>query len=300
MQQSSGNLETSKPTNQPSNSVDGSNRPVTTAVKGTLANGKSETPASQKPPLSLADLFKKVDPENPDDNRYSVEEEDVDDPSKPVDSIDRLMKRHKMTPEQVYAIKVPMPDGAEPLSLGDLKDRVGELVGFEARELEFDVRRRESEGELLRAQNEMRELLALIPKEHIKPEMVEKVRKKHEATQTRERQLTLQHIPAWRNEETRTADIEGMVGVLSNYGFEESFIATVVDHRAIKLLRDFYLMDKRIKAALGKVTIPLKKGKAPSQKTQKPAQNVSDSQRGHTALGNRDRIAALFNKNSES
>jgi hypothetical protein len=100
------------------------------------------------------------------------------------------MKRHKLTPEQVYAIKVPMAQGAEPLTLGQLKDRVGELVDLETRELQFDERRVKAEGDLLRAQTEMRELLALVPKDHIKPEMVEKIRKRHEATQAAERRAT--------------------------------------------------------------------------------------------------------------
>jgi hypothetical protein len=201
---------------------------------------------SQEPRrLSLAELFA----EDGDGNVRESDDTD-DDPSKPVDSIDRLMKRHKLTPEQVYAIKVPMAQGAEPLTLGQLKDRVGELVDLETRELQFDERRVKAEGDLLRAQTEMRELLALVPKDQIKPEMVEKIRKRHEATQAAERRATLEHIPEWQDEKRRTEDLQSMVELVEDYGFGPEFLSTVVDHRAMKMMRDYMMMRTRIRKAL--------------------------------------------------
>lgn len=244
----------------------------------------------EEKPLSLAELFA-------DEDSDGESQKEDDDSSKPVDSIDRLVKKLAVKPEQVYAIKVPMPNGAEPLTIGELKDRVGELVGFEARELAFDQRRMKAEGELLRAQTEMRDLLAMLPKEQIKPEMVEKVRKRHEVTMARERALTLEHIPDWNDEKRRMEDIQGMIDMLSEYGFDETFIETVVDHRALKFIRDMYLRDKRIKAALAKVTTPTKKGKAPSGKASKGPVRPSNSQKQRNApLDQRSRIMSIFSE----
>jgi len=195
--------------------------------------------------LSLAELFD----EDADDSGASDESQDA----KTVDHIDKMAKRLSLTPEQAYAIRIPMPDGAEPLTIGELKDKVKDLVSFETREAQFDQRRSRQEGELIRAQSEMRSLLAMLPQDAIKPEMVERVRKQHEAKQNQERRLTLQVIPEWDNEETRESDIAGMSDFLQEHGFDEHFIATIVDHRALRFLRVMWQRDVRIKKALANV-----------------------------------------------
>lgn len=289
MQQSSAGPETDSNLSQQANS-----QPVKPSVQQTNANEPEKTK-----PVSLAELF--GDSETPGAEK-PLDNDDADDPNAPLDSIDRLTKRLNLKPEQVYAIKVPMRDGAEPLTIGELKDRVGEVVDLEQRELQFDQRRVKAEGALLQAQSEIRELISMLPKEAIKPEMVQKLRNRHEAQVTRERELTLEHIPSWENDENRRKDIKGMVTMLSDYGFDESFITTVQDHRALKFIRDAYLRDKRIKDALAKVTKPPVKGQRPSSKTAKPA--VRPMQQQNTPRGQyrqptqRDRIANLF-KQSE-
>jgi hypothetical protein len=214
--------------------------------------------------LSLAELFA--------DDEEGGSDESQDDPTKPVETLDGLTKRLKITPEQAYAIKIPLANGAEPLTLGELKDRVGELVDLEVRELQFDQRRVKAEGELLRAQTEMRDLMALIPKDQLTPAAIQKVRDKHAATVRREQQATLEHIPEWQDEKRRTTDITGMIELLSNYGFDETFLGTVQDHRALKFIRDSYLREKRISAALAKIKdVPRKPGQRPSGKSAKGA-----------------------------
>lgn len=289
MAQSSGNSETGTLQTPPANSNAGKQQQQPQNNSSGVQNQDSGT--DEPSPLSLAEMF--ADENSDGENSQN----DVDDPSKPVDSIDRLVKRLGVKPEQVYAIKVPMPNGAEPVTIGDLKDRVGELVDFEARELQFDQRRIKAEGDLLRAQTEMRELLAMVPKEHVKPEVVEKVRKRHEETMRRERVATLEHIPQWQDEKTRTEDLQGMVELLSDYGFDESFISTVVDHRALKFIRDMYLRDKKIKAALAKVTTPTKKGQRPSGRASKGAQKPnSQNQRKSVLPDQRSRIMSIFSE----
>jgi hypothetical protein len=241
--------------------------------------------------LSLAELFA------PDTLERESGTNDND--SGPVDSIDGVSKRLGLKPEEVYAIKVPMPNGAEPLTIGDMKDRVGELVELETREAQFDQRRIKSEGEVLRAQTELRELISMIPKENIPAGIVDKIRKRHEATVNRERELTLEHIPQWQDEKTCAADISGINELLSDYGFDDTFIATVVDHRALKFIRDMYLMDKRIKTALARVETPTKRGKKPSSKVGKPAKSPASYESGSSrhsgaVADERSKVKSLF------
>jgi hypothetical protein len=302
MQQLNGSLETSNPNQPPRNSNSGETAAKPSKQEGKQQNqqqqptkGGAEGDTVESKPLSLAEMFTKENPDDPDDHRFSVEE--PDDPSKPVDSIDGLAKRLKMKPEDIYAIKVPLGNGAEPMTLGELKDSVGELANLDARALEFDQRRVASEGEILRAQQELRGLMALIPKQHLSPELVDKVRKNHVATQARERQLTLEHIPAWENEEVRTKEIEDITKMFSDYGFDDGFVTTIVDHRAMKFARDTMLMRKRIAKALAEVKIPPRKSKTPSGKTAKPAVKPSESSTGREkAVGANANLRALFSQ----
>lgn len=223
-----------------------------------------------------------------------------DDPSKPPQTVEALSKRLGLKPEQVYAIKVPMPNGAEALTLGDMKDRVAELVDLDTREMQFDQRRIRQEGDLLRAQAEMRDIMALLPPDVVQklPGLTEKVRKRHVETQTRERQLTLQHIPEWQDEKRCTQDMQGMIEFVGEWGFDESFLGTVVDHRAMKFIRDMYLRDQKIKNAMKGVTVPTRKGLRPSAKPSKAPSKPSQSQsrRERVMPDQQSRIMAFLNR----
>lgn len=247
--------------------------------------------------VSLAELFS--------DNEDGSEEFDnegnsvVDDPTKPPDTLDVLSKRLGFKPEQIYNVKIPLADGAEPLTIGQLKDRVGELVDLETRETQFESRRMQVEGELLRSQTEIRELLGMIPKEHINPAIVDKIRKRHETNMAFERKMTLEHIPEWRDEKRAGEDLQGMIDFTKRWGFDETFIATVHDHRAIKFIRDMYLRDKRIQAALAKVTTPDSKGQRGSAKTKKAAakpMQTNQNRKSGAIPNQQQRLAALFNQ----
>jgi hypothetical protein len=260
--------------------------------KGGVLDRQQQQASDEPRPLSLAELFADDDDDNIDSD---------DDLSQPPETLEALSKRLGVKPEQVYNVKIPLSvNGAEPLTIGQLKDRVSELVDLETREAQFDQRRIKSEGETLRMQAEMRELLAMVPKEHVSPELVDKVRKRHDETMKRERQMTLEHIPDWQDEKKRAEDLQGMVDLMKDYGFDESFIGTVADHRALKFIRDMYLRDKRIKAALAKVTTPNAKGQRPSNKPAKGAIRPDRQKSNRSAQGalpnQRSRIAQLFSE----
>jgi hypothetical protein len=247
--------------------------------------------------VSLAELFAEREDGELDeiDNEGNVV---ADDPTKPPETLEALSKRLGFKPEQIYNVKIPLADGAEPLTIGQLKDRIGEVVDLETRETQFEAHRMEREGELLRSQTEIRDILAMIPKEHINPEVVNKIRKRHEANMAFERRMTLQTIPEWRDEKRAGEDLQGMIDFTKRWGFDETFLASVHDHRAVKFIRDMYLRDRRIQAALSKVTTPDSKGQRASAKTKKAASRPiqSQSRKDGAVPDTRQRLAALFNQ----
>lgn len=272
-------------------------RPSANERRAQKQQQQQQQQANEPRRVSLAELFASNEDgegEYDDDGNPIVE-----DPSKPPETLEALSKRLGFKPEQVYNVKIPLADGAEPLTIGQLKDRVGELVNLETRETQFEQRRMHVEGELLRSQTEIREILAMIPKEHIRPEVVNKIRKRHDENMAFERRMTLEHIPEWRDEKKAGEDLQGMIEFTKRWGFDQTFMATVHDHRAIKFIRDMYLRDKRIQAALAKVEIPDSKGQRGSAKTKKaatrPMQSQSTRKQG-VAPDQRSRIAALFSQ----
>lgn len=284
MRESAVSLETSPQQITPRNSN-------AAAPKGEASN----QPAEPKAPRGLAEMF--GDPQDPSSLEIALEDEDTaDDPDKPVDSIDRLMKRYKLTEEQAYALKVPMADGEEPLTLGQLKDKVRSYKTFETDVTEFEERRIQQEGDLLRAQTQLRSVIDLIPKEAIKPEVLKALAAMDQTRAKREKQLTLGAIPAWRDETRRTAEIEGMGTLLEDYGLGAGFLETILDHRAIKLIRDFYLMRSRVQKSLAEVRDPARRpGQRPSSKSRPAQRPITPSNRtANRAPTQQDRLVALF------
>lgn len=282
-------LETSK-LNQQANSqpVIKPNQP-NKADSGNQLN-KADEPAK---PRSLAEMF--ADPSDESSLEINLDDDTPDDPNAPIDSVERLKKRTKLTDEQVYAIKVPMPNGAEPLSIGELKDKIGDLVTHEMSVLEFDERRVRQEGELLKSQAELRDILAVLPKEALTPEVLNKLRTRQDSVTKREKQLTIEHIPSWRDESTRTKDIELMQSQLADYGFDESFLHSVVDHRAMKFIRDSCLMRDRIRKSIAQVRAAKIVSGKPSGKPNKAAvKPIANAPRKSVVETQDTKLARLF------
>ena len=179
-----------------------------------------------------------------------------------------------------------MADG-ESRTIGELKDLVGKQDTFTVRELELEEEYSKRDQELLRAQNELRELIAALPRNAIKPEALQKAAQRHEATVQRERQATLEVIPEWKDESRRTEELTSLVDHLEGYGFPKAFITQVHDHRLLKYFRDSWQRQVRIDKALAQVKAkrPTTKASTPSKKAPKKAgRSINTDQYAHDPL----------------
>lgn len=293
-------VETPRPNQQPANSQPANSPDNSGTPAGARASGTQSVPSEKR---TLAEIF--ADDGSEGESPPNGEQPD-DDPTALPDSLDAVAKRLKLTPEQLFAIKVAMPSGAEPLTLGEIKDRAARVAEVEQRELQFDQRRVKAEGDLLRGQAELRELVSMLPKGSISPEIVNKLRERHNATMTRERELTLEHIQDWQDEKRMAQEVDGIAKWLhEEYGFDPSFVTTIVDHRALKFVRDMFLRDKKIKAALAGVRNDPPRARAPSSRQQpvngrgssNPARpGAVASNRPPTTPTERDRLSTVLNK----
>ena len=176
--------------------------------------------------------------------------------------------------DDLYKLEIAQAEDGTPLTIENLKDAHGEKVDFSMREIEFEERRTKQESELMQAQEEMRELMAALPAKAIAPEVLQKIRNKQDAQGALERKLTLQVIPGWNDATVRKAEIDAMSVHMKQYGFAESHLARITDHRQIKYIRDNWQREQRIRKALAAV----KPGKPnPTSKT-KPAAKAPQKQ----------------------
>jgi len=221
--------------------------------------GESSTP-EPKPKSNLdklADIFREdetpqAEAEKPGDKAKPEGESLRKRTGKPK-ALKDLAERLELAPEDLYGLEIPMAQG-EPLTLGKLKDIAAAQGDFTVRELKSEEERTRKESDLIRAQEELRELVDLLPEAARKPELLEKIRQRHAAKLSVERARTLDAIPAWNDEATREAELTGMVEHLQSYGFPANYLASVLDHRLLKFMRESYLREKRIRAALARVT----------------------------------------------
>lgn len=241
--------------------------------------------------VSLGDMLALDEPDEQSDDAGASGEDSGSDKPKPTKFND-LAGTLGIELDELYRLEISQSDDGTPVTVENLKDFYANQGDVELRETEFEERRIQQEADLMKAQDELREIMAALPERAIKPEVLQKVRAKHEAQMTRERQKTLDVIPEWRDETKRTADIEKMSEHLQQYGYPVNYLERVADHRMMKYIRDNYQREQRIRQALAKVKAGKPNPTKPSRKTGKAPskQPLAGVKRGNT----RNKLEAVF------
>lgn len=195
--------------------------------------------------------------------------------------------------DALYKLEVSLDGDDEPVTIEQLKDSYKERSEFDLRVIEFEETRTQQESELLRAKAELQEILQALPKNAVRPEVLQKIRDKSEATLTAERAKTLDVIPEWKDQDRRESDLAAMTEHLQAYGFPMNYLQQVVSHQHFKYIRDNMLREQRVRAAIAKVRNgkPEKSAAAkPQKQAPKKGGNLANIERGT----HRDKLAAIF------
>lgn len=170
--------------------------------------------------------------------------------------------------EKLYELEFGVGNDQQKYSLGKLKDHFTARNDFEIERLRWGETKAQQEADNVRARNEVLELVSLLPKDAIKPEVMTKLRERHTAHITRENARTLEVIPDWKDEKVREADMAGMREHLTSAGFPAKYLDNIIDHLSMRYIRANYLREKRINEALALV-----KPKQPETPAQRPSGN---------------------------
>jgi hypothetical protein len=192
--------------------------------------------------------------------------------------------------EELYGLEVSVADGndAEKFTVGALKDAMKERTDHKLEQIRWGEEKANQEGELMRSRNELTELMQLLPPGSLKPEVLAKVREKHDATLKLERERIFQVIPEWKDEAKRGADLDAMREHLERSGFPKGYLNNVSDHKTFRYIRENMLREQRITQALALVKPKAPKSKqAPSTSgsTTKGPRMPTGVQRGNSAEG---------------
>lgn len=168
-----------------------------------------------------------------------------------------LAERLELTPEDLYAVEVPMADGRT-MTLGKLKDAGAIQDQLTVREVQFAERVGKQEAEWTRQQAEFSQLVSMIDPKALTPEMRKKATDAVSESNKRERAEVMRLIPDWSNQELRETELTGMVELLKDYGIGESFLTANMSSKLMRFVRDAYLRKVRVERALAAVK-PVKK-----------------------------------------
>ena len=145
---------------------------------------------------------------------------------------------------------IPMPDGAEPLSVSALKDQAQNRVEHSLEVEEFHTERDAHRVEMNDARAELEQVVRLIPQEYRTPEMLAAAQQELSRTKQREQVALLDRIPEWRDETRRNADLEVIMPHIEAFGFPREMLATIVDHRLFAYVRHNALREQRLNKLL--------------------------------------------------
>lgn len=190
---------------------------------------------------------------------------------------------------ELYKLEVVTAADGSPVTVEQLKDYYGKRSEHSVAQLQWEEDRSRQQADLVRANAELRELLAAIPRDKLDAKVLEAVRTKHEASIKRERARTLQVIPEWVDESKRTEDLAGMAEYLQRFGFDAAHLKSVYDHRLLSLIRDAWKREARVKAALEAVqkvepTPTPKPGKANAERAGAPRPSDGPTSKGRAGL----------------
>lgn len=194
--------------------------------------------------------------------------------SAPPKSLEALAETLGTEVKNLYEIEVPFDvgDQVEFKTLGEMKDSIRDLQNFEVDKLEFEEKKSAAERDALKAQQELADLIQLLPKSAISRDLVEQLGERRRALVENEERQTLATITEWKDGDVRAKDESAMTAHLREYGLPSDFLETnVLDHRVRAFIRDATLRKQRVDKALERAKLLKRPGHSPSRAEATPA-----------------------------
>ena len=133
-----------------------------------------------------------------------------------------------------YDQEVPMPDGAESVTIGQLKDHYQGKVDFESERETWQQHRTDQEAKHIIQRQGLMELANLVGT--VNPQVLEYVQNQQQVTRKAEAAALLEVFPEWADADVKRAAAPKLKAVAEKLGFSEAEFAHISDHRQIRAL----------------------------------------------------------------
>lgn len=249
---------------QPPDDDNAARRPPPSREQRELTQAKARTGGSRL--AEVAALLRGEagpdDQDDPDDATVPGEDREPAPPQRngkaprQVKSLVEASKALGIPVEDLYNLEIPLRVASgekKTITLAELKNYRDEQDDHQLDRIAWSEEREREHADLARSRAELAELLAMVPEDKLKPDVLNKIRTRHEGMVSLERQRTLRRIPEWHDEGTRAEELEGIAEHLADYGFSANALQGIYDHRMLAYMRDNWLRKRRLSAALEKV-----------------------------------------------
>ncbi|MFV2089021.1 MAG: hypothetical protein ACC642_00030 [Pseudomonadales bacterium] len=211
-----------------------------------------------------------------------------------IESFSAVAEKLGVDVAKLYEMQVPMPDGAESLTLSELKDRSVEYERSQVEQVEWTDKRTRDIEELAQAREQLATLVAMIPANLRTPQLLQAAQSEQARVRQQQSVALANRIPEWKDEATRLADKALIAKYVEPFGFTPEELGQVYDARLFALLRHVSKRDEQMKALLD--TMRGKRKRNPAKRTSnKPAGTESKRRTGSDARSAKiDNVAALI------
>lgn len=205
----------------------------------------------------------------PEDEQQQETAEQPEQEFEPQDEAEQPEEAQQVDYDQV----IPMPDGLEAQTIGQLKDHYRATQDLQQERDDWESEQGKQQLELMATRRQLVELADLL--RDVKPEVIDHVQKMQARDQEQEAELLLKTFPAWADADKKAAARAEQLATFKEYGFSEWEYSSIADHRVIKALHDLTQYRKREAAGQAKrdeLKSELPKGQKPVQRKQSEAQ----------------------------
>ncbi len=200
--------------------------------------------------------------------------------------------------EELYRIKVPASAGREAMTIGQIKDRFEQWSSLDADRLALSEAQVAENARVQAARDEFKELIAIIPKQHLNTDALQAAARRLAQRGEQERAALIEALPEWKDDAKRNADVAGISESLKAYGLPASFVHSINSAGLMRFIRDAVRREAQVKKALEGIRKVQKKPMAQTQGNGAPRNGAPNNSRPTLKpVSERERFsAALHNQ----
>lgn len=169
-----------------------------------------------------------------------------------------------------YARMVPLKDGMEPVTVGQLKDFYQDNQDWQSVRGNWEDERETQRQELVQGRNELTELVKGFA-DRMTPEEYHAFSQRQAERVRRESMLMFKAVPEWKDNAVYQRDVGEIVEFMAGFGYSKADVMNEIDHRRVPEVLDHLRLVKKIAKLEADAKAAVEKPKPP--KSRQPQRN---------------------------